>query len=71
VGTPVIYCTKGDGMPLVKDFGAGMTARANKSMSAVAIFADMNEGQLFQVCGWTKHPDKSLDEIADLLWKTK
>ena len=58
----------GEDITLVKDFGGGMKAFANASGSAVAIFADMDEGDFFKVSGWTKHPTKSLVEIADSLY---
>ncbi len=53
---------------LVKDFGDGHMAFANSTGSAVAIFVEMEEGDLFNVSGWRKHKAKSLLEIAESLY---
>ena len=55
-------------LELVKDFGDGLKAFANNSGSAVAIFAKMEDGDLFNVSGWHKHKSKSLLEIAEGLY---
>lgn len=52
---------------LIKEYDDGMAAFANKSETAIAIFAEM-DGELFKVSPWIKNPKKSLVEIADSLY---
>lgn len=58
----------GEELTLVKDFGDGQKAFSNKTSSAVAIFAELDEGDFFNVSGWRKHKTKSLAEVADSLY---
>ena len=55
-------------LELVKDFGDGLKAFANNSGSAVAIFVEMEDGDIFNASGWHKHKSKSLLEIAEGLY---
>lgn len=59
---------EGSEITLVKDFGDGHKAFANKTGSAVAIFAELDEGSFFNISGWRKHKTKSLAEVADSLY---
>ena len=38
---------------LIADFGDGMTAYANATNDKVAIFADFDDDEVFQVSNWT------------------
>ena len=58
----------GEEIALVKDYCDGHKAFANNSGSAVAIFAEIEEGEFFNISGWVKNPNKSLAEIADSLY---
>lgn len=53
-------------LKLVKQFDPEMAAYSNGKY--VAIFAEMDDGDLFMVSGWTGHPTKSHVEIADALY---
>ncbi len=55
-------------LELVKDFKDGHKAFANNSGSAVAIFVEMEDGDIFNASGWHKHKSKSLLEIAEGLY---
>ena len=58
----------GSEITLIKDFGDGHKAFANNTGSAVAIFAELEEGDFYNISGWVKHKSKSLVEIADSLY---
>lgn len=58
----------GEELTIVKDFGDGHKAFSNKTGSAVAIFAELDEGDFFNISGWKKHKTKSLAEVADSLY---
>ena len=63
----IINPTSTESLSRIKEFADGVVAFANPSNTAVAIFADMGDGEFFNVSGWTSHPTKSLIEIADSL----
>ena len=58
----------GSEITLVKDFGDGHKAFANNTGSAVAIFAELDEGDFFNISGWVKNSSKTLLEIANSIY---
>lgn len=52
-------------LKLVKDYGNGLIAFANKDGTRVAIFAKAEGEKYYSISGWQKHKTKSLEEVAD------
>ena len=54
---------------IIKEYEDGLVAGLNASKTAVAIFADAGEGELFSVSGWVK-PAAGSDfiELADSIY---
>ncbi len=59
----------GEEIEIIKEYEDGLKAGLNASKTAVAIFADAGEDELFSISGWVKPaPGKDFAEVADSLY---